>query len=244
LTGLRDASSARVLNLVTVEKLYGGTPEYKKQPLFESQVLNSSILLKHRLRQDEYFLFEDPHPNVTKIVIPFDKTDFRLGGTSLLVGQRGWLETIREAGKYNDRSFERDRQVLGILNELPSLDPFLVHERLLSSDYIVADCYFELSKADKTRMHEFVAGEIKQLIQLAMRSDKPEKRDDSGSTARLVTTSARESSAGADFSITNGRRPSCCLEPAKLRARSRPCRSRAMPATRNAPISRRRKAGW
>ena len=187
LTGLRDASSARVLNLVTVEKLYGGTPEYKKQPLFESQVLNSSILLKHRLRQDEYFLFEDPHPNVTKIVIPFDKTDFRLGGTSLLVGQRGWLETIREAGKYNDRSFERDRQVLGILNELPSLDPFLVHERLLSSDYIVADCYFELSKADKTRMHEFVAGEIKQLIQLAMRSDKPEKRDDSGSTARLVS---------------------------------------------------------
>jgi hypothetical protein len=51
----------------------------------------------------------------------------------------------------------------------------------------VADCYFELSKADKMRMHEFVAGEIKQLIQLAMRSDKPEKRDDSGSTARLVS---------------------------------------------------------
>jgi hypothetical protein len=187
LTGLRDASSARVLNLVTVEKTHGALPEYRKAPLFQSQVLNSSILLKHRLRSDEYFLFEDPQPNVTKIVIPFDKNDLRLGGTSLLCGQRGWLDTIREAGKYGDKSFTRDMQVLDILNELPSLDPFLIHERLLSSDIEVSDCYFELSKADKLRMHEFVANEIKQLIHLAMRNEKSSKRNDSGSTARLVT---------------------------------------------------------
>jgi hypothetical protein len=187
LTGLREASSARVLNLVTVEKIHGMLPEYRERPLFESQVLNSSILLKHRLRPDEYFLFEDPRPNVTKVVIPFDKSDFRLGGTSLLCGQRGWQETLREAGKYSDRSFERDRQVLNILNDLPSLDPFLVHERLLSCDYVVADCYFELSKSDKARMHEFVASEIKQLIQLAMGGDRPDRRNDTGSTARLVS---------------------------------------------------------
>lgn len=187
LTGLRDASSARVLNLVTVEKVHGGLPEYRKMPLFESQVLNSSILLKHRLRPDEYFLFEDPHPNVTKVVIPFDKSDLRLGGTSLLCGQRGWQEMVREAGKYADRSFERDRQILGILSELPSLDPFLVHERLQSSDFVVADCYFELSKADKQSMHDFVASEIKQLIQLAMRSNSRDGRSDTGSTARLVS---------------------------------------------------------
>ena len=187
LTGLRDASSARVLNLVTVEKIHGELPEYRKMPLFESQVLNSCILLKHRLRPDEYFLFESPRPNVTKIVIPFDKSDFRLGGTSLLVGERSWQESIREAGKYADRSFERDRQVLAILDELPSLDPFLVHERLLASDFVVADCYFELSKSDKTRMHEFVASEIKQLINLAMRGDGADRRADSGSAARLVT---------------------------------------------------------
>src|ERR1700733_5050179 len=92
LTGLRDASSARVFNLVAVEKAHGSLPEYRKSPLFESQVLNSCILLKHRLRPDEYFLFESPRPNVTKIVIPFDKSDFRLGGTSLLVGERSWQE--------------------------------------------------------------------------------------------------------------------------------------------------------
>ena len=128
---------------------------------------------------------------MTKVVIPFDKSDFRLGGTSLLCGQRGWQETLHEAGKYSDRSFERDRQVLNILNDLPSLDPFLVHERLLSSDFLVADCYFELSKSDKARMHEFVATEIKQLIQLAMRGNGADKRNDArsdnGSTARLVS---------------------------------------------------------
>jgi hypothetical protein len=195
LTGLRDASSARVLNLVAVEKAYRDLPEYRQAPLFLSPVLNSSILLKHRLRSDEYFLFEDPRPNVTKIVIPFDKTDLRLGGTSLLWGQRGYMESLREAGKYGDRGIERDKLVLDILNELPSLDPFLVHERLLSGDIDVADCYFELSKSDKLRMHEFVAGEIKELIALASRSGKPGGRADAGSTARLVTALL---STGAD----------------------------------------------
>ncbi len=187
LTGLRDASSARVLNLAAVEKIHRDLPEYRKAPLFESQVLNSCILLKHRLRPDEYFQFEDPRPNVTKIVIPFDKNDLRLGGTSLLYGERGYLESIREAGKYGDKNFARDKLVLDILDALPSLDPFLIHERLASCDVHVADCYFELSKADKLRMHEFVAGEIKELIGLAMRGARPGHRTDAGSTARLVS---------------------------------------------------------
>jgi hypothetical protein len=187
LTGLRDASSARVMNLVAIEKANHTLPEYRKAPLFDSPVLNSCLLLKHRLRADEVFLFEDPQPNATKIVIPFDKSDFRLGGTSFLYGQRGYLETMREAGKYGDRSLTRDKIVLDILNELPSLDPFLVHERLLNSDLAVADCYFDLSKSDKLRMHEFVANEIKDLIGLAVKHSGAGAKRSDGSTARLVS---------------------------------------------------------
>jgi hypothetical protein len=113
LSALRDASSARVLNLVTIEKAHKDNPEYKKAPLFESPVLNSSIIVKHRLRADEVFLFDDPPLNATKIIIPFDKNDLRLGGTSLLYGQRGCMEGLREAGKYGEKSLARDIRCAG-----------------------------------------------------------------------------------------------------------------------------------
>ena len=187
LSALRDASSARVLNLVAIEKANRHNPEYRKAPLFDSPVLNSCILLKHRLRSDEIFLFEDPKAVATKVVIPFDKNDLRLGGTSFFYGQRGSLETMREAGKYGGRNFERDNSVLSLLDAIPSLDPFLVHEQLEGNGIQVSQCYFELSKADKARMYEFAAGEVRELIHLAMSGGGGSKKCDIGSAARLVS---------------------------------------------------------
>ena len=187
LSALRDASSARVLNLVAIERNHKDNPEYRKAPLFDSPVLNSCILLKHRLRADEAFLFDDPVSVATKIIIPFDKSDLRLGGTSFLYGQRGFLESMREAGKYGGRSTDRDKTVLDLLHSLPSLDPFLIHEQLVSNGVQVGSCYFDLSRSDKAKMHEFAAGEIKELIRLAMGQGSGAKKPDFTSTARLVS---------------------------------------------------------
>ena len=167
LAALREASSARVLNLLAVKRVHGQTDEYKRKPFFESPVLNGSILLKHRLRPDDYFLFLEPTTNATKILLPLDKGDLRLGGTSFFYGQRGYMEVMRELGRYGGGSMERDLKTLEVLNELPSLDPFLVHERFQLEGIDVADCYFELSAADKYRMQNFVTNEISSLIMLA-----------------------------------------------------------------------------
>ena len=195
LSALRDASSARVLNLVAIEKANRENPEYRKAPLFDSPVFNTCLLLKHRLRSDETFLFNDAQAIATKIVIPFDKNDLRLGGTSFLYGQRGFLETMREAGKYGGRNFERDKTVLDLLDMLPSLDPFLVHEQLEGNGIQVSGCYFDLSKADKLRMHEFASTEISELIQLAINGGGTAAKRDFASTARLVSALL---SAGAE----------------------------------------------
>ncbi|MGD0190429.1 MAG: hypothetical protein ABSD74_06780 [Rhizomicrobium sp.] len=208
LSALRDASSARVLNLVAIEKANKDNPDFRRSPLFDSPVLNSCILLKHRLRSDEFFLFDDPQAVSTKIVIPFDKNDLRLGGTSFLYGQRGYLETMREAGKYGGRNFERDKTVLDLLHELPSLDPFLIHEQLDSNGIQVAPCYFDLSKADKMQMHEFAAGEIRELIQLAIDAGSSGKKRDFASAARLVsallTTGAEDQLEPLRITLTLG----------------------------------------
>ena len=207
LSALKDASSARVFNLVAIEKAHKDNPEYRKSPLFESPVLNSCILLKHRLRSDELFLFDDPQTVATKVVIPFDKNDLRLGGTSFLHGERGFVETMREAGKYGGRNFERDRSVLDLLDSLPSLDPFIVHEKLDNSGVQVSSCYFDLSKADKLQMHEFASGEIRELIQLAVGDGATKKRDFSSAgrlASALLSTGAEEQLEPLRMTLTLG----------------------------------------
>lgn len=187
LAQLRDASSARVLNLLAVKRMHGKTEDYLARPFFQSPVLNESILLKHRLRPDDCFMFEEPVNTATKIILPLDKSDLRLGGTSFFYGQRGFAELMREFGHYGDADMERDLKILEVLDELPSLDPFLVHERFMIEGIDVADCYFELSSADKARMQNFVANEISGLIALAYRSDgvKLNRRVEVLSAARL-----------------------------------------------------------
>jgi len=125
-------------------------------------------LVKHRLRNDDIFLFDEARPTATKIIIPFDRTDLGLGGQSFFVGQRGWLDLLREA--CNDHSdMARDLQTLRLIDSLPSLDPFLLREHLRRHGLNVAPCYFAISPGDLEQMMGFVADEISRLIELAYR---------------------------------------------------------------------------
>jgi hypothetical protein len=100
LSALGGASTSRVLNLFRIAADNAGNPEYRDNPLFLSPVINRSFLLKHRTRTDDAYLFASPRTVATKILIPFDLTDLRTGGRSFFVDQRGYVDTLREAGSY------------------------------------------------------------------------------------------------------------------------------------------------
>ena len=59
-----------------------------------------------------------------------------------------------------------DVQMLEILDELPSLDPFLLREQLKRRARFPARVYFDVSDADVARMISFVEAEIRRLIDL------------------------------------------------------------------------------
>ena len=164
----RTASTSRVLNLLAIETQSGHRPEHREAPLFRNRILNSALVVKHRLRSDDIFLFDEIRPNATKIIIPFERSDLGLGGQSFFVGQRGWIELLREAcNEHTDMA--RDLATLRLIDQLPSLDPFLLREHLRRHGVMVASCYFALSSADMEQMQSFVAAEISQLINLAFR---------------------------------------------------------------------------
>jgi len=174
----RTASTSRVLNLCAIENQHGELPEYSQKPFFKSRALNSTVLLKHRLRADERMLFDDGRTTATKIIVPFVKSELNLGGRSVFVSQIGWTEMLEDI-LARGADGRRDVSVLEAIDELPSLDPFLLREHVKRRGYDVARCYFAISANDQSQMQDFVAKEIQKLMDLAF-------KDGSERSARLV----------------------------------------------------------
>ncbi|HVW74531.1 MAG TPA: hypothetical protein VHC39_12900 [Rhizomicrobium sp.] len=186
LASLSTASTSRVLNLLAISRSHGENKEFTQNAMFSSPMLNSAIILKHRLRADEVDLMLSSRCIGTKVIIPFEKTDLRSGGKSLIVGQKGYEEMLREAGHYGERyDIDHDLKVLRLLDQIPSLDPFLLREHLRTNDVNPDARYFEISDADQKRMFEYAAAEIRRLTNLAVTPGSGKRSSDA--TTRMVS---------------------------------------------------------
>jgi hypothetical protein len=176
----RTASTSRVLNLCAVAAKHGDEPDYSEQPFFLTPLLNTCVIIKHAVRPHERSDFTSPPYIATKVILPFDRNNLGLGGRSVFVGQRGWTETLREMSGTKD--VQRDIDLLDALDELPSLDPFLLREHLARREYTIGSSYFDISEADVERMQRFVADQIGHLINLAFQGKGGHEQN----TAKLV----------------------------------------------------------
>ena len=176
----KTASTSRVLNLAVLSVRNAGNQEHLDRSMFKSQVLNTAVILKHRLRPDEVDLFDGLPRTATKLIVPFDRADLALGGRAVFVGERGWLPMLTELRGGSD-DIGRDIEILEAIDQLPSLDPFLLREHIKRRGYEVSPSYFDISPGDVDRMQRFVGGEIARLIELAYGG-----AGTGGATTRLV----------------------------------------------------------
>lgn len=165
----RTGSTSRLLNLALLSERHARDPQFTAKPLFRIRALNTSMILKHRLRANETHFFESWRQNATKVILPFDVRDLRLGGQSFFVGQTGWEATMRDYLAAPDGDLAHDQNVLTLISELPSLDPFLLREHLRRNGIEAAPAYFDITPADHERMLRFVREEIRQLVALAFK---------------------------------------------------------------------------
>lgn len=177
-----SGSTSRILNLPLVHQNFANDAEFKSKPLFLSPQLNTSILIKHRLRPHEKEYFTDGRGIATKIVIPFSKADLKLGGLSVFCESEGYEHFLLEVSQ-DPVGLIRDRQVLDLIDSVPSLDPFLIRELLAQRGFDVARCYFSFSPADAEKMKHFVGQHIAKLVQIAITTNGA---DSLRSTSRLV----------------------------------------------------------
>lgn len=157
------ASSARTLSLHAIWRRHRDEAEHREGPFFHSPLLNRSIIVKHRLRPNEQEDMPGDKQTVTKVIIPIDPTDLRVGARSFFINQRGYDAFIDEVA-VGHTCDQQDAELLQVLDELPSLDPFLMRERLEKTGIRPAPCYFELTEADTARMFDCLRSELKPLI--------------------------------------------------------------------------------
>jgi hypothetical protein len=160
------SSSARVLDLHSLAIDAAQDPDHAARPMFTHPVLNRTIIVKHHPRPGEFEFESERGAIVTKVIFPFDPKDLDLGGQFVLVDDPDLLSQLERHLDYREANLDRDYLVLMLLDRLPTLDPFLLHEALSANRIEVAPCYFRLSPMDKREMLEFVAHQVETLISL------------------------------------------------------------------------------
>lgn len=161
---VENAQSNRILNLLQADKTY---PDYAAKPFFKNRALNSAIIVKHAVRPEEQQFFRKIKNSTTKVILPFENSELKLGGGTFMVDQIGYEDLMKKLIDADSESFFHDMMVLKSLDEIPSLDPFLVREYLARKGYYPSNAYLRLSKADQNEMVEYVRSEISKLTRMA-----------------------------------------------------------------------------
>ncbi|CAN5400603.1 hypothetical protein BH09PSE1_BH09PSE1_10650 [soil metagenome] len=177
-----SASTARVLNLLSVWKQHGHTEEWAAAPMFRNTSLNRCWVIKHRLRRNELDLFRSRRQVATKVLLPIEATDLKLGGRFVFVDQIDFERSLKAT--FGSSFDDRDLETLRLLDKLPSLDPFLLREQLKRYGVEPARCYFEVADADLKKMFAFVESEIRPLVNMSLGAGS----DEPGSVGAHATT--------------------------------------------------------
>jgi hypothetical protein len=163
---LAEAESSRLLNLSQIHQRWGQDEAHAERPLFENKVLNRAIIMKYAPRPGELVEQAERRIKSTKILFPLDRNDLSLGSFSGLVGQKDFSRIMARHLNGSGRLSERDEKVLSLIDQLPTLDPFLLYALLKSNGLDVAQVYFRLSEADRQAIQEEMAQAFTPLMRL------------------------------------------------------------------------------
>ena len=126
------------------------------------------MLVKHRVRPHEEFLFGYRLDLATKIIVPADPADLSRGGKSFFVDQRGFKGKLREIGQYPNGGLDADSEILQRISELPSLDLFLVRGHLQMCGIEVPAGCLELPPAERADLEQFATSELTGFAEIVL----------------------------------------------------------------------------
>jgi hypothetical protein len=192
-----NSGATRILNAAGITKSMmekaaeeGGDPQF----LFGSRGLNRVVFIKkpkdrsaaadfyeESARAKKQKGAEAPQSQiVTMIYSPFDFDDIPGGGTSFEMGSSQQDAMLQQAVGFNPNgdadTVERDLKVLGMLEELPSLDPFLLKDKMLAEGVEVDATYFDISEEEFQAIKNYILKKFEPITRKVVGSDTEQAR--------------------------------------------------------------------
>ncbi len=172
---IRNTNSGRILNLIDLTDAASAgsrTEGISASCIFHAKALNYSILAKHNIRDNERELFTRNLQVATKIFIPFDPKRLDIGGRSFFIEEHQFKDHLKELvhidSSLADPHVQHDVKVLETLGQSPTLDPFIVTERLRAEGIVVAPTFFAESYALTHKASSDAFQAFKPLLQKAL----------------------------------------------------------------------------
>ena len=175
-----DSGSARVFNCMKISndiRKQAAEDETEPQLLFKFRDLNNVIFIKEATETD---VAADPgqvtYKVQTKLYFPYDENNIYAGGQSIFFNQETFLDTLREHigwdANLNPDDYASDLKVLDVLNSMPTLDPFLVRDKMEKEGVGCDERYFAISAEEWAEIQVHIRSKLEPMILLALQGQK------------------------------------------------------------------------
>jgi len=165
-----NSGSTRVFNVDRLHRALTLEGAPRDEQLFRHAELHRIIFIKQALVDSDYQK-ERRNRVGTKLYFAFNEANVFEGGKSIFAGDPQFDDAMAfqlgfERGK-NMENYIRDRDVIQILDSLPSLDPFLMRDRLEAEGITPNTAYFEIAEEEWTQIRDHVMRRFKPIVEFA-----------------------------------------------------------------------------
>jgi hypothetical protein len=171
-----EAGSSRVFNvcqrtreLITAARL--GGEEAEPALFFRTKTLNRAVLVKEARPNPETSRYRARTSVGTKIYFPYNPEDLYEGGKSVFIDDPKIEEILRDHAGLDLRDgnddAKKDWAVIKMLDQIPSLDPFLVKDKLAIEGVEANEAYLEISAAEWDNIRAHVSEKLRPIITFA-----------------------------------------------------------------------------
>lgn len=183
-----DSGSSRVLNLLdrtlTLRQEAArkaatneAASDSQREPLFfRTRKANNLVLLKYSPTGAERDTLSDGRPVQTKLYLAFNERNIYEGGKSILLSDPQldavMAEHLAASAEMNADDFYHDRMLLSVIDSLPSLDPFLIRDRLEIEAIAVNEAYLDIPAAELAAIKTFVREKMAAVASFAMQGEQ------------------------------------------------------------------------
>jgi negative regulator of genetic competence, sporulation and motility len=182
-----DSGSARVFNCLKISRQILKAHEKDEEEgeaklLFRFRDLNEVIYIKEAAETEMA-----AHPGMvtykvnTKLYFPYDQNNPYVGGQSVFFTESTFLETLKNHigwdSELSPEDYSADLKVLEILNSMPTLDPFLVRDKMDKEGVECDERYFAIQPEEWAEIQHHIRAKLEPMVKLAMQGELAKSRE-------------------------------------------------------------------